>query len=129
MDFSGCEGHGAANVFNSNPCASEIIGPFEFGKYAERALLHHLRNELVRIEQLTPHRDKQRAPLRLTRIVGDIGHWCACVARQFALRHAFDVGDRDSLFFHPDGLTASFELDVVRFVIIITPLDFRHPLR
>jgi len=128
MNFGRRERHGAANVLNSNPCASEIIGPFEFGKYAERALLHHLRNELVRIEQLTPHRDKQRATLRLTRLVGDIGHCCTCVARQFALRHAFDVADR-SLFFHSDCLTASFELAVARFVIIITPLDFRHPLR
>ena len=44
------ERHGATNIVNLNPRAAEIVRSHQFGNHSDSALLHHLRNEFMRVE-------------------------------------------------------------------------------
>ena len=74
MNFRRRERHRATNIFNLDPSAAEIAWPFKFRDDAQRALLHHLRNEFMRIEQFAAHRNEQTSTLRLARVVGYIAN-------------------------------------------------------
>ncbi len=73
MNFGGGQGHCAAHVVNLKPGALENNRPLKFRDYADRALLNHLRNKLVGIEQLAANRDEQTARPGLSRIVRNVG--------------------------------------------------------
>src|SRR6266851_3833958 len=48
MSCGGGQGHCAAHVLDLKPDAFEIVRTFNFRDHADRALLNHLRNKLVR---------------------------------------------------------------------------------
>src|SRR5689334_85512 len=93
MDFGGGKGHGQPNVRHLNPCSIKVYGPFEFGDDSDSALLHHLRNELVRVEQLSADRGEQTSAFCLTRIVCDVRNSRAWIAGCLTIGYARDVCD------------------------------------
>ena len=91
MNFGGSEGHRAANVLDLNPGSREIGGFFRFRDDALSALLHHLWNEFVRVEQLAADGGKQSSGLRLTRIMRDISDDGVRRTERFCFRDPGDV--------------------------------------
>src|SRR6266480_916478 len=85
MDCGGGQGHGSADVLDLKPGAFEIVGTFKFRDHADRALLNHLRNKLVRIEQFAANRDEQTSLSSLSRVVRDVGNHQVIVAAQLAV--------------------------------------------
>ncbi len=102
MNFGGGQGHCAAHVVNLNPGALEITRPLKFRDYAVRALLNHLRNKLVGIEQLAANSDEQTARPGLSRIVRNVGHDCGFVAKQLTVNRLRDFSERYTLSLHDD---------------------------
>src|SRR3954463_12309944 len=69
MDLARGESHRAANVVNLKPDAGEAFRRGTFRQNADRALRHHLRHELVRVEHRARHCGEQRSLARTTRVV------------------------------------------------------------
>jgi hypothetical protein len=78
MNFRRSRGHRATNIFNLQPGRSggclKFAWGLKFGHDANRPLLDHLRNELVRIKQLTAHGYKQTTRTGAPRIVSNVGY-------------------------------------------------------
>ena len=100
MNFGSRQGHRAADVFNPNPHSCEIARLFRFGDDTFRALLHHLRNEFVRVKQLAAYGGKQSSGLRLTRIVRDIGDDGVGWTEHFSDNYSGNIGDCYWFVFH-----------------------------
>src|SRR5258708_31774994 len=87
LHFRGCQRHGTTNVLNLEPGATETFRWLLLRYHTHGTLLHHLRNKLVRIKQLSANSDKQTAWTSLPRIVCDIRHDSAFVAGEICLRY------------------------------------------
>ena len=86
--------HSAAHVLNTNPYAVEIRGAFLFGNDAERALLHHLRDEAMRVHDCPAHGHKERAVARRARVVRHVRDNRVLVSRKLARDHARHLARR-----------------------------------
>jgi len=80
MDCGRGHSHCATNVRDLNPGAVEIGWSLEFRHHPAGALLHHLLNEFVSIEQLTADGGEQTSRLGLARIVSNVGDRCVSIS-------------------------------------------------
>ena len=91
MNFCRSQRHCPPNVVHLNPRAVEISRTIQLGQDTRGALLHHLRNEFVRVQQCATNGGEQSAWSSTTRIVAHIGDKQTSVAGQFAIHSFSDV--------------------------------------
>ena len=98
LDLGGNKGHGATNVCDLQPLSGETFGGRTLRENPGSALVHHLRDEFMRIEQRPTDRGEQRTCPHTPRIMTYIrddprfitAEFCACdLCESFDSYHGF----------------------------------------
>ena len=108
MNFGGGQSHRAADVLNLQPGAAELFRPLRLRDHAQRATLHYLRDELVRVKEGALDRYKEAARSHTTRIMTDVSYDSVRVrAGKFPITGLSDLLKSCWLLIHGKGFYAA----------------------
>src|ERR1051325_6543911 len=99
----GGERHRAANVGDLQPRAAEVFRRWTLRQHTDRALGHHLRDELVRVEKRPRDGGEEHPLTRAPRVVADIGYKDRFITREFRISYRSELLDRYRFIHHHDS--------------------------